>query len=203
MQKLFSGGIKEWLLIVLGVFLLIFALFFPLRYALADVLTAEEQKLLEAYHNGELIRIHVIANSDSPEDQAVKLKVRDAIIASFGEMLRKSGSQSSDDTYRFLQQHTDQLQAVAQACCAQNGFSGSVTAETGALFLPSKQYGRVHLPEGIYRALRITLGEGKGQNWWCVLYPQLCLALSGSEVSSSALLWQSKQIFTRWLLMKQ
>lgn len=203
MQKLFSGGIKEWLLIVLGVFLLIFALLFPLRYALADVLTAEEQKLLEAYHNGELLRIHVIANSDSPEDQAVKLKVRDAIIASFGEMLRKSGSQSSDDTYRFLQQHTDQLQAVAQACCAQNGFSGSVTAETGALFLPSKQYGRVHLPEGIYRALRITLGEGKGQNWWCVLYPQLCLALSGSETSRADLLWQSKQIFTRWLLMKQ
>lgn len=203
MQKLFSGGIKEWLLIVLGVILLLFALLFPLRYALADVLTAEEQQLLEAYHNGELIRIHVIANSDSPEDQAVKLKVRDAIIASFGEMLRKSGSQSSDDTYRFLQQYTDQLQAIAQACCAQNGFSGSVTAETGALFLPSKQYGRVHLPEGIYRALRITLGEGKGQNWWCVLYPQLCLALSGSETSSADLLWQSKQIFTRWLLMKQ
>lgn len=203
MQKLFSGGIKEWLLIVLGVFLLIFALLLPLRYALADVLTAEEQQLLDAYHKGKLIRIHILANSDLPEDQAVKLKVRDAIIASFGEMLKKCGSQSSDDAYCFLQQHTDQMRAVAQACCAQNGFSQKVTAETGALFLPSKQYGHVYLPEGIYRALRITLGEGKGQNWWCVLYPQLCLALSGSEASSADLLWQSKQIFTHWLLMEQ
>ena len=204
MQKLFSGGVKEWLLIVLGAVLLLFALLFPLRYALANVLTAEERQLLDAYQKDELIRIHILANSDSQEDQTIKLKVRDAMIEAFGEMMADAGSRSSEEAYAFLQQHTEQMQALAQDCCTQNGFTGSVTAETGLLFLPSKQYGHVFLPEGEYRALRITLGEGKGQNWWCVLYPQLCLALSSTEQTGNhSLIWQSRQIFAHWLVSER
>lgn len=204
MQKLFSGGAKEWLLIVFGAAALLAALFFPMRYALADVWTEEEQQLADAYHKNELIRIHIIANSDSPKDQELKLKVRDTLIDAFGNLLQQVGTQTSDAVYLFLQQHTDQMLAAAQECCTQNGFSGNVTAETGLLRLPSKQYGKVFLPEGEYRALRITLGDGNGQNWWCVLYPQLCIALAGEETSATdELLWRSKQIFAHWLLMVQ
>lgn len=203
MQKLFSGGVKEWLLIVLGAALLLFVLFFPLRYALAASLTAEEQQLMDAYQTGEIIRIHIISNSDLPKDQQIKLKVRDAIIEVFGRMMADAGKNSCEEAYAFLQQHTEEMQAIAQECCAQNGFDGSVTAETGTLSLPSKQYGHVLLPEGEYRALRITLGEGKGQNWWCVLYPQLCLALSSVDSANASLFWQSKQIFAHWLLIEQ
>ena len=204
MQKLFSGGVKEWLLIVLGATLLLLALFSPLRYALADGLTAEELQLADAYRKGELIRIHIIANSDSPEDQALKLNVRDAIIEAFGQMMSNAGMQNSEAVYAFLQQHTEQMQTVALERCAQEGFAGGVTAETGLMFLPPKQYGSVVLPEGKYRALRITLGRGEGQNWWCVLYPQLCLALSSTEQADNhSLIWQSRQIFSHWLLSER
>ena len=150
-----------------------------------------------------VLRLHIIANSDNKSDQSVKLKVRDAIIEVFGQLMADAGKNSCEEAYAFLQQHTQKMQAIAQECCAQNGFDGSVTAETGMLSLPSKQYGHVLLPEGEYRALRITLGEGKGQNWWCVLYPQLCLALSSADSANASLFWQSKQIFAHWLLIEQ
>ncbi len=204
MQKLFSGGAKEWLLIVLGAAVLLAALLLPLRHALAEDLTAEEQQLADAYHQGELIRIHIIANSDSFEDQTLKLKVRDAILESFGEALKEKEVSGFESVYAFLQHHTEQMRAVAQACCIQNGFPGRVTAETGLLSLPSKRYGNVILPEDEYRALRITLGEGKGQNWWCVLYPQLCLALSTTEAADDHhQRWFSGRIFANWLLLER
>jgi len=202
MQKHFSGGVKEWLLIVAGAMLLLAALFLPLRYALAEALTADEKQLLNAWQNGEVIRIHVIANSDSPQDQAVKLKVRDALIEAFGQLLAEAGAKNSEAAYHALAQNAAHMQRIAQECARKNGFEGSVLAECGTLHLPQKQYGSVVLPEGEYRALRIRLGEGKGQNWWCVLYPQLCLSLSETnEPSDSGLLWSSERIFQHWLLL--
>ena len=203
MQKRFSGGIKEWLLIGAGALLLLAALFLPLKFALAVPLTAEEEALLNAWQTGEIIRIHVIANSDSQKDQVVKLKVRDALIHGFGQLIRQAGEENCDAVHLTLQKNMDHMQRLAQECAQKNGFHGRVFAECGTLQLPEKQYGSVLLPEGEYRALRITLGEGKGQNWWCVLYPQLCLALAGAENEdpNENWAWQSRRIFHNWLLM--
>lgn len=202
MRKRFWGSTKEWLLMVFGAAALLAAMFFPLRYAFAESLTAGEQQLLDAFRNGELIRIHILANSDSEEDQALKLKVRDTLIETFGQMMAEAGGQSSEAVYAFLQQRTEQMQMAAQACCRQNGFSGRVTAETGVLSLPAKAYGKIVLPEGKYRALRITIGEGEGQNWWCILYPQLCLALADTEESNKQeIFWYSERILTHWLML--
>jgi len=202
MQKHFSGGVKEWLMLAAGAALLLAALFLPLRFALAEPLTAEEAQLLNAWQNGEIIRIHVIANSDSPQDQALKLKVRDALIEAFGQLLAQEGEKDCEAVYQALEQNMEHMQRIAQECAQQNGFDGNVHTECGLLHLPEKQYGSITLPEGEYYALRITLGDGKGRNWWCVLYPQLCLSLSeNNEVDKSRLFWSSERIFRCWLLL--
>ena len=97
-----SDGIKDWLLLMLGAFLLLTALFLPFRMALADDLTPEEKQLLNAYQNGELIRIHILANSDTPEDQALKIHVRDTIIDTFGSMLKDAGTQNSNAVFHLF-----------------------------------------------------------------------------------------------------
>ena len=205
MQKRFSGGTKEWLLIAAGAVLLLAALFLPLKFALADTLTAEEERLLNAWQNGEIIRIHVIANSDSPQDQTVKLKVRDTLIEAFGHLLAQAGEKSSDAVYHLLEENIGQMEQTARYCAQANGFEGQVQAECGMLPLPAKQYGRIVLPEGEYRALRIILGDGKGQNWWCVLYPQLCLALAETQNTETGgvFFFQSNRIWQNWLLLSQ
>ena len=202
MQKHFSDAVRDWLLILTGAAVLIAALVLPLRLALSENLTSEEQRLINAWRNGEIIRIHIIANSDSPVDQALKLKVRDALIDAFGSLLSRAGEQGGDAVFDLLEKNVGEMCRVAQACAIQNGFSGKVSAEVGLLALPEKQYGSVTLPSGEYRALRVTLGKGEGQNWWCVLYPQLCLALAQTDSGGeSDFMWLSGQIFRHWLLV--
>ena len=201
MQKHIRGGLKDWLLIVLSILIFLSALILPFRWAIAERLTQEEEKLLQAWSSGEIIRIHIIANSDSAADQAIKLHVRDSLIEAFGELLTKKGTTGSDEVYEALKQHTAIMQATAQSCARSLGFEGTVTAETGFLLLPEKKYGKVVLPEGRYRALRITLGSGNGRNWWCVLFPQLCLALSETEETDRNLSWSSERIWQNWLVM--
>jgi len=197
-----SDGIKDWLLLMLGAFLLLTALFLPFRMALAADLTSEEKQLLNAYQNGELIRIHILANSDRPEDQALKIHVRDTIIDTFGSMLKDAGTQNSDAVFHLLSQNVHAMQQEAQQCAAANGFSGRVLSEVGILHLPPKQYGSIILPEDDYHALRITIGEGNGQNWWCVLYPQLCLALAQTEETpAERLLFSSARILKHWFVL--
>lgn len=201
MQKLFSGGVKEWILLILGAALLLAALLVPLKFALANTLTAEEQQLWDAYCRDEVIRIHVIANSDSYEDQALKYKVRDSLIEAFGAMMQASSEQSSDAAFRMLAQNQNAMLRTATECATTNGFYGDIRAEIGHLLLPAKQYGNILLPEGQYRALRIVIGEGKGENWWCILYPQLCLALAeNADEQSTEIRWTSRRIFDHWLL---
>ena len=202
MQKRFRGGTREWLWIVAGALLLAAALFLPLGYALAEGLSSEEQTLLEAYEKGEIIRIHIVANSDSAQDQEIKLKVRDALIERFGHMLVQAEEADADAVYELLVRMRGEMLHTAKCCAAQYGFTGRISAEAGMLELPEKAYGNVVLPSGKYRGLRITLGDGNGQNWWCVLYPQLCLALSEQESEENALVWKTQHILQHWLLLK-
>ena len=200
MFKNIRGGFRDWLLIAICAALFLTALLLPVRMALAAELTQEEKQLLEAFESGQLIRLHVVANSDSPEDQAVKLKVRDHLISVFGSALRQAGDKSCEAVFDWLQTNAARMEEEARLCAAQHGFHGPVAAEAGILWLPQKQYGNVTLPAGEYQALRITLGSGEGQNWWCVLFPQLCLALAETGDAPPAMTWDSQRILRHWLL---
>lgn len=194
------------LLMALAAFVLALALPFSLAQAAGTSLTPEEAALWDAYQSGEIIRLHILADSDLPEAQEIKLHVRDALIEAFGSQLAQASEESCEAVYAMLVENTSQMCAVARECARQYGFEGDVTAQVGRLQLPSKTYGHITLPAGEYRALRITLGKGYGKNWWCVLFPQLCLAVSGQpdgEAASDApqIQWQAERIFTHWLAL--
>lgn len=192
--------LPEILLMVSAVAALFLALVLPLA-ALAQPLTADEQRLMEAFRRGDIIRLHIPANSNSPEDQRVKLAVRDAVIDRFGGMLKTAGAESPEEVCAFLEAHLEDIRLCAENTARAAGYSGPVTAEFGLLHLPEKTYGRVTLPAGEYRGLRITLGTGEGQNWWCVLYPELCLTLlTGEDETKPALSFDSLRILKNWLL---
>lgn len=180
------------------------ALLLPLA-ALAAPYSPEERALVDAYVSGQIIRLHVLADGDDPENQRIKLCVRDALIDAFGDVLLSASESDADAVYEALLENVSLMEAVAEECARDNGFEGSVTAEVGVMTLPRKAYGHVVLPEGSYRALRVTLGSGAGRNWWCVLFPQLCLAVSSDsgEVEPSDmpdLTWDTKRIFSQWLI---
>lgn len=195
----------DWLWLFLAALLFLGALLLPLSTAFA--LTEEEARLQEAYDSGQIIRLHVLAHSDQPRDQAIKLAVRDALIDAFGDLLAEAGEQGFDAVYDALVENLPAMQAVAQARARELGFEGLVRAEAGVLFLPEKAYGQVTLPAGRYRALRVSLGSAQGQNWWCVLYPRLCLALAGQDEETPeippAFQWHTSRIFSQWLLFGQ
>lgn len=121
-----------------------------------------------------LIRLHIIADSDETIDQEVKLQVRDAVLNYLTGKLDLTNS--TEESVALLKQELPALQEIAVAVLVKNGHEGIATAEYGAYAFPTKQYENIELPAGTYNALRITLGEGKGQNWWCVVFPPLCFA---------------------------
>lgn len=190
---------RRWVdigLMVLAAAVFALWLFLPLA---ALAVTDEEAQLQDAYRTGRIIRLHVVAHSDTPADQQLKLAVRDAVIARFGQMLSGIGQQDFASANALLKGHLLQIQHTAESCARRHGFAGDVRAEAGLMHLPEKRYGSVTLPAGAYHALRITIGEGKGQNWWCVLYPQLCLALGQED--SAEMTWHSRRIWRQWLAL--
>ena len=120
----------------------------------------------------DLIRLHVVANSDSPADQAVKLKVRDRIVAETGALFR--GAESEPEAELLLTTHLSEIQQVADRVLQAEGVNYRSHTEVGVYEFPERTYGTLTLPAGRYRALRVVLGAGKGANWWCVLFPPLC-----------------------------
>ena len=201
MQKYSFGVLKEYLLILAAFLLLMLALVLPVHWASCASLTAEEQSLLQARETGELIRIHVVANSDSQFDQAIKLHVRDAVLTQLEQLIDDAAASGSDHVFELLKQSVPQIQNVAEKCARIHGYNEKITTEVGMLQLPSKHYRSILLPEGTCRSVRITLGSGKGQNWWSTLFPQLCLDLTDTEkASETRLFWTSGRIFQNWLL---
>ena len=123
-----------------------------------------------------VIRIHVLANSDSPEDQALKLLVRDEILA----FSRKSLSlgKSRDEAKKELEEHLDGIEAVARLALQSKGCSHGVRVTIGDEYYPTREYDTLSLPAGTYLSLRVQIGKAQGKNWWCVLFPPLCLSSS-------------------------
>jgi stage II sporulation protein R len=120
----------------------------------------------------EVLRFHVLANSDSEEDQALKLQVRDAILDYMKEELPADADLEETETW--VQDHLEQIENVGRQTVIDEGFEYGVNAELTNCYFPEKSYGDMTFPCGTYRALRISIGQAKGHNWWCVLYPNLC-----------------------------
>ena len=120
----------------------------------------------------EVFRFHVLANSDSEEDQALKMKVKENVIAYMKEQLPES--ESVGMTKRWVANHLIEIETLAKETLQKEGCTESVEAKVINCYFPDKTYGDITFPQGNYNALRIEIGEAKGQNWWCVLYPNLC-----------------------------
>ncbi len=133
---------------------------------------------------GQVVRLHVIANSDSDADQALKLQVRDAVLELATPLLDGVDSQQAAEAA--LLPHLDELAQAGRAVLEQAGSRDAVTVSLTDQWFPTKVYDGFSLPAGTYRALRVVIGEGKGQNWWCVVFPPLCLASVTEEVAVTA-----------------
>jgi stage II sporulation protein R len=127
-----------------------------------------------------ILRFHVLANSDSEEDQAVKLKVRDAVGTIMQEKLENADSLATSK--QIVTDNLEVIRQTAEETLQQEGYSYGVTASLSTVEFPEKTYGAFTFPAGEYEALEVVLGEGEGHNWWCVLYPNLCFRGSVYEV---------------------
>lgn len=134
---------------------------------------------------GNVLRLHVVANSDSPEDQAVKLKVRDAVLREAARWCE--GSDTLEQANAGLCVHLESIRQAAEGALLENGFSCGASVQVTDMYFPTRDYEEFSLPAGTYRTLRVTIGRGKGKNWWCVVFPALCLpaAENREEVLSS------------------
>lgn len=131
-----------------------------------------------------VVRLHVIANSDSAEDQALKLQVRDAILAAAGDQI--SGAASRTQAEAILSRQLGLLADAGADAVEAAGKSYPVTVSLTDHWFPTKEYGDFSLPAGTYRALRVVIGEGAGENWWCVVFPPLCLGAVCESVEDTA-----------------
>lgn len=132
-----------------------------------------------------VLRLHVLANSDRAEDQELKLKVRDAVLEEAKAILPESAS--VQEAERVLGANLERLAAAGAAIVAREGYDYPVFAGLEDTWFPTKEYEDFALPAGEYRALRIVIGEGDGRNWWCVVFPPLCLASVAETAGETAL----------------
>ena len=119
-----------------------------------------------------VFRLHVIANSDSDEDQSLKLQVRDKLLDYMNSIT--ANVSSKDDAIKIAQDHQKNFQIIAEQTILDKGYSYPVTVEIGNYEFPTKHYGDITLPSGYYDALRVKIGDACGHNWWCVMFPPLC-----------------------------
>lgn len=132
-----------------------------------------------AFAEQNLIRIHVLANSNTPKDQDLKLLVRDAVLAETRGLLKDISQK--EQAHELIIQHQNLLEQVAQEVVLKEGFDYPVEVEMGKFAFPTRVYGSLEVPEGWYDAVRIKIGSATGDNWWCVLFPPLCLGEMGDS----------------------
>ena len=134
-----------------------------------------------------VFRLHVIANSDSTEDQNLKYKVRDNLLSYMNELCKNCSSKQ--ESINIAKQHENDFKEIALNTIHDNGYFYDVNVQIGNFEFPTKYYGDISLPAGYYDALRVEIGEAKGQNWWCVMFPPLCFV----DISSGVVPEESKE----------
>lgn len=135
-----------------------------------------------------VFRLHVLANSDSSEDQALKYKVRDNLLKYMNSICAETASKN--EAISIANNHLDDFKKIAEDTISDNGYNYTVQVQIGNFEFPTKTYGDISLPAGNYDALRVNIGEAKGQNWWCVMFPPLCFI----DVSSGVVPDESKDV---------
>jgi stage II sporulation protein R len=168
-------AVRQWVLIVFAIIILISCWESNRNnIALADSAIPEQS-----------IRLRILANSDSIEDQVVKRTVRDAVIAQMNTWVKEPDG--IENARRVVREQLPALKQLVETELASHGYNYGVQVELGQVPFPTKMYGNRVYPAGDYEALRITLGRGDGQNWWCVLFPPLCFvdAVTGEAVGKS------------------
>ena len=148
--------------IILGLILTIFA----------TTLTKGYFKNLQSSISKEVIRFHILANSNSVEDQNLKLKVKSEIIKMLEDKL--DSSTSKEETKAFLTENLENIKLKALEVIKESGYNYPVSVEISNSYFPTKTYGDISLPAGEYEALKIKIGNAEGKNWWCVMFPPLC-----------------------------
>ena len=134
-----------------------------------------------------VFRLHVIANSDSEEDQNLKYKVRDTLLKHMKELC--CGCKNKDEAIKIVKEHLEEFKQIALQTIKDNGYSYNININIGNFEFPTKEYGDISLPAGFYDALKVEIGEAKGQNWWCVMFPPLCFI----DVTSGVVPEESKK----------
>lgn len=176
---------KKYLTITL--LLVIYILIYSISYA---------NNVLEDLSNS-VFRLHVIANSDSDEDQNLKYLVRDELIHYMNNLCQNISSK--EEAIQIANEHINDFYAIAKETIAKNGFHYDVNISIGNFAFPTKYYGDISLPAGFYDALKVEIGEAKGQNWWCVMFPALCFV----DVSTGVVPEESKQELQDTLLTEE
>lgn len=138
-----------------------------------------------------VLRLHVIANSDSNEDQDLKYKIRDNLLEYMNSLC--ANITSKEDAILMLQNNKENFEAIALKVIHQEGFNYSLNINIGNFEFPTKNYGDISLPAGMYDALRVEIGNATGQNWWCVMFPSLCFI----DISSSVVEDDSKAVLKK------
>ena len=162
-----KGMVKMTKLIKRPIFITITACVFFLIFSAYSYASSISSDLSKS-----VFRLHVSANSDSDEDQSLKLQVRDKLLDYINSIT--ANVRSKDDAIKIAQDHQKDFQIIAEQTILDKGYSYPVTVEIGNYEFPTKQYGDITLPSGYYDALRVKIGKASGHNWWCVMFPPLC-----------------------------
>ena len=142
----------------------------------------------------EILRLHVIANSDTKEDQALKMKVKERIVTYVSALTKDS--QGLGAAQQIISLYLEEIKETAQDVIREEGYQYPVTVELADSYFPIKTYGEAVFPEGIYHALKIKIGNAEGKNWWCVLYPNLCFVDSAYGVLQEEQKEELKSVLT-------
>lgn len=164
-KKKKSGKFGTYLILIISVII-------GVLYTVSDIRGEKNINELQKGIAEKIVRFHVIANSDSNEDQQLKLKVKEAVVEYIAPYL--SESCSIDESKEILLNNQEKLISIAKDVIFENGYNYDVTAKLEKIYFPTKSYGNYTFPPGEYEAFNIRIGKSEGKNWWCVLYPPLC-----------------------------
>ena len=139
----------------------------------------------------EVFRLHILANSDEDYDQQLKLKVRDKILLYTESLFEQA--QSKEEAENLISNNLQDICNTAQKEVTYNGYDYSVTAQITKMYFTTRTYESYTLPSGMYDALRITIGSGEGHNWWCVMYPSICISSEESQDEAAKETFNDKQ----------
>ena len=148
-------------------------LILPERQSWSKNLFPEISSLSQQHIASQIIRLHVIANSDETADQTLKKEVKDRVVTYLRSKMNQAASIQA--ARQVICQEMDALKEIAEKKIRQEGYDYPVTVSLGTTYFPVKEYGDMAFPAGDYEALRVQIGKSKGRNWWCVMYPSLCL----------------------------